>query len=158
MQKQQISPIIIIALLSAALLISAYFIQYFLKVSPCKLCLYQRVPYLIIIIFVLGHRLIIPKQIRFGLIVCAVLLVIEALLAGYHVGVERHFFEYLPCQVKAITGNVLIEQLREQINNNIVDCRDVPMRIVGLSLTELNAIFSLGMLYFTCRQMFCKNK
>ena len=37
----------IIALLSILTLSSAIYIEYVLNVNPCKLCLYQRIPYII---------------------------------------------------------------------------------------------------------------
>ena len=40
-----------ISLLSALIIILAYIVEIFAKVPPCELCIYQRIPYFLVVFF-----------------------------------------------------------------------------------------------------------
>ena len=123
-------------------LISAYYIQYFMKIPACKLCLYQRLPYvfsliLLIYIYVLKKY----KVYIFWLLIFTVF--INFILSIYHIGIENEFFsEPGVCTVKDNINNpdMLLENLKK---NMLVQCKDVYFRFYGLSLASINFLISI---------------
>ena len=69
------------------------------------------------------------------------------LLSFYHFGIEQGFFrESFACTTTDIENTLTKEDLLEELkNNNIISCKDVSFRILGLSLATINTIFSLGL-------------
>jgi len=124
-------------------LLIAYFIQYVLGHKPCNLCLIERIPYiasviLISLIFILG------KYERIISILLMMLFVFGAVVSFYHFGIEQGFFnESLVCDLgnsKTLNKKELLDQLK---NTEIVSCKDVSFRFLGLSLATINTIISI---------------
>ena len=68
----------------------------------------------------------------------------SALLAFYHFGIEQGFFsESFVCNVENQSKILSKEQLLKELNKNIVSCKDVTFRILGLSLAAINTILSV---------------
>ena len=68
----------------------------------------------------------------------------SAALAFYHFGIQQGFFsESLACTAGDLTKTYSKEQLLEQLKQNTISCKDVSFRVFGLSLAEINTIFSL---------------
>ena len=124
-------------------LISAYFIQYSLGYKPCKLCIYQRIPYFVSI-FLLITLLFNSRYQKITLLILSIVFLFSAFLAFYHFGIEQGYFtESLVCESKKLLGSLSKEQLLEQLKQNNISCKDVSFRILGLSLAAINTIFSL---------------
>ena len=142
----------IIAILSLVFLALAYFIEYCLNIAPCKLCLYQRIPYFILVILGVLVSVRIGKKISENILLnlCRLVIIVEICLAGYHVGIERGVIhEIIPCKVDSSSiGSA--ENLRMQIEDVQPSCQEVGFRIFSLSLAEINliAIFCLLILSF----------
>ena len=134
----------IIFILSVISLISAYFIEYILGHKPCNLCLIERIPYGLSIIFIVSI-FILKNNEKF--IVLLLILTSFFLLWLYQFiiyGIEQGFFqESAVCNVKNLTENITKEDLLKQLNERIVSCKDVTFRIFGLSLTSINIMISL---------------
>ena len=70
--------------------------------------------------------------------------IISSLLAFYHFGIEQGFFkESLACETRKITENLSKEELLSQLEQNVVSCKDVSLRILGFSLASINTVFSI---------------
>ena len=68
----------------------------------------------------------------------------SAFLALYHFGIEQGFFnESFVCKTGNLSENFSKEQLLEQLKQNIISCKDVSFRILGLSLATINTVFSV---------------
>ena len=68
----------------------------------------------------------------------------SALLAFYHFGIEQGFFsESFICNVENRSEILSKEQLLNELNQNLVSCKDVTFRILGLSLAAINTILSV---------------
>ena len=81
-------------------LISAYIIEYGLGHKPCKLCIYQRFPYIISILLILSI-LLFKKNIKIHLLLLSIISLLGSVLAFYHFGIEQGFFnESVVCEVK----------------------------------------------------------
>ena len=122
---------------------SALIIQYWLGHEPCKLCLYQRIPYFLAILLII-KIFFFKKYEKITLLILTLIFVSSAALAFYHFGIEQGFFsESLACTAPDLSKTLSKEQLLEQLKQNNISCKDVSFRILGLSLAVINTILSL---------------
>ena len=142
---KQTNNIFLIVILTIIFLtiISALIIQYWLGHEPCKLCLYERVPYFLAILLII-KIFFFKKNEKITLLILSLVFVGSSALAFYHFGIEQGFFsESLVCEAEDLSKILSKEQLLEQLKQNSVSCKDVSFRILGLSLAAINTIFSL---------------
>ena len=126
-----------------SVLMSAYIIEYQLGHQPCKLCLYERIPYFLAILLILKIFFIKSYE-KVTLLILSLVFVISSVLAFYHFGIEQGFFdESLTCTAPELSKVLSKEQILEQLKQNNISCKDVSLRIMGLSLAAINTIFSL---------------
>ena len=125
-------------------LIIAYFIQYVLGHKPCNLCLIERIPYLVALIFI-SLIFMINKFEKLIAGIVMLFFIFGALVSFYHVGVEQGFFsEPLVCNLGVSNENLSKEALLKQLeSNSIVSCKDVTFRFFGLSLATINTVISV---------------
>ena len=121
----------------------AYFIQYVLGHKPCNLCIIERIPYiaaiiLISLIFILNRY----QKIISSLIL--IFFIFGAVVSFYHFGIEQGFFsESLVCDLgnsQPLNKEDLLNHLKK---TEIVSCKDVTFRFLGLSLATINTIISI---------------
>ena len=128
---------------SSLVLISAFVIEYHLGHKPCKLCLYQRIPYFLSMLLII-KILFIKKYERITLLILFLVFVSSAALAFYHFGIEQGFFnESLACATEEVSKTLSKEELLQQLKLNSISCKNVSLKILGLSLAAINTIFSL---------------
>jgi disulfide bond formation protein DsbB len=141
LKKDLTLTLILFVIVSA--LISAFIIQYGLGHKPCKLCLYERIPYFISIILII-KILIYNKYEKITLLILSGIFLLSFILSFYHFGIEQGFIkESLACATDSSLIDLTKEQLLEQLKQNVISCKDVSFRVVGLSLATINSIFSL---------------
>ena len=138
--KLILNGILVFSILSLSI---AYFIQYVLGHKPCNLCIIERIPYiaaiiLISLIFILNRY----QKIISSLIL--IFFIFGAVVSFYHFGIEQGFFsESLVCDLgnsQPLNKEELLNQLKK---TEIVSCKDVTFRFLGLSLATINTIISL---------------
>ena len=141
-QSNNVLLIFILAIISLTI-ISALIIQYWLGHEPCKLCIYERIPYFLSILLLI-KILLFKKYEKITLFILFLIFTASAVLAFYHFGIEQGFFnESLVCKAGDLSGTLSKEQLLEQLNKyNIISCKDVSFRVLGLSLATINTILS----------------
>ena len=124
-------------------LISAFLIEYKLGHKPCKLCLYERIPYFLSALLIL--KIIFFKNYeKITLLILSFIFVCSSILAFYHFGIEQGFFnESLACTAEDLSKTLSKQELLEQLKQNNISCKDVNFRIMGLSLAAINTVFSL---------------
>ncbi len=126
----------------SASLIAAFIIQYGLGHQPCKLCIYQRIPY-ILSIFLIIELIFFKKNEKITLLLLSLIFIISAILAFYHFGIEQGFFtESFLCESTSFSKNLTKDELLEQLKQNTISCKDVAFKVLGLSLASVNLIFS----------------
>ena len=141
---------IVITILGAAALLGAWFFQYVIGLSPCPLCLEQRIAYYFAIplaaLVMLGISVgATPKVIQLAMFAIAAAMLWNAGLGVYHSGVE---WKWWPgpqeCTGTPSFGNVndLQEQLKRAV---LVRCDEAAWRFLGLSLAGYNVLISLGL-------------
>jgi len=141
-QSNNIFLIVILAIISLTL-ISALIIQYWLGHEPCKLCLYERIPYFLSMLLII-KILFIKKYEKITFLILTLVFIGSAALAFYHFGIEQGFFsESLACTTGDLSKTLSKEELLQQLKQNSISCKDVSFRILGLSLAAINTIFSL---------------
>ena len=121
----------------------AYFIQYALGHKPCNLCIIERVPYIAAIILI-SLIFIINKYEKIISSIILIFFIFGALVSFYHFGIEQGFFsESLICELSnnnSLSKEELLDQLKKA---EIVSCKDVSFRFLGLSLATINTVISI---------------
>ena len=141
-QTNNIFLIVILAIVSLTI-ISALIIQYWLGHEPCKLCLYERIPYFLSMLLII-KIIFIEKYKKITLLILFLVFMCSTILAFYHFGIEQGFFsESLACTGGDLSKTLSKEELLQQLKLNSISCKDVSFRILGLSLAAINTIFSL---------------
>ena len=145
--------------ISIIILFSAYFIEYGLGYEACNLCLIGRIPYFFIIAFSLIFFFF-KKLKKIMLIFISISFVSSVLIAFYHVGIERGFFdESLVCQIKGLKQDTSTSELLKELENNkSKSCKDVDFTIFGLSLATINLFISLLLSIITIGNIFKNEK
>ena len=138
--KLLLNGILVFSILSLSI---AYFIQYVLGHEPCNLCIIERIPYIAGIILI-SLIFILNKYQK--IISCLILIffIFGAVVSFYHFGIEQGFFsESLICELtnnNPLNKEELLNQLKK---TEIISCKDVTFRFLGLSLATINTIISL---------------
>lgn len=139
-----------VAAIAAATLGGAWVFEYGFGIKPCPLCLEQRYAYYLVIPLAaliafarargLGTRIAIA-----GLAVIVLATLANAVLGGYHAGVEWGFWQG-PTDCSGTPdfsgGGSLLSKLQ---NVQVVRCDEVQWRFLGLSLAGYNVLISLAM-------------
>ena len=145
--KKQIT--IYLLVFNICILSAAFYIEYILKVLPCSMCLYQRIPYYIAIATTVCFFI---KIINFRqlILILIFLSVLSLVISFYHVGIEQSLFNELgTCKDSLSSGNTK-DLLRELNKKGIISCKEVSFKIFGLSLASINFIANIGLVLFYC--------
>ena len=136
-----------IFLISALALSGAFIAQYAFDLHPCKLCIYQRWPFVItgvigFLIAAFSKNLRVTAYLTFltGLVFLA-----NAGIALFHSGVERKYWEGLEgCSAPDLTGS-MAEILEKIKNAPVARCDEIPWAdpILHLSMANYNVIYCL---------------
>ena len=131
---------LITLMISILSLLSAIYIEHIIKIKPCKLCIYQRFPYLLaIFISFLGYYF---SNNRLWIKLLALIFLISLVLSGYHVGIENEFFnEFSGCtneNINLMDKSKILNSLQNETNS----CKNVNFKILGMSLATINMIIS----------------
>ena len=129
---------------SLVALTGAFVAQHWFGLAPCVLCLVQRAPYALTatlaaigLLVPLGPRA--PGRV---LVACGLLFAVGAVVAGYHVGVQQHWWASIAgCGGAPVTGL----DPTSLLNTPLVatpPCDRVDWRLAGLSLAAYNAMAS----------------
>ena len=132
---------LLIFLISIISLLGAVFIENVLEQSPCRLCLYQRIPYLISI-FICFFGFNYYKNFLW-IYLLLILFIISTILAGYHVGIENSIFEEFSGCTNNNTSITDKLDLLNSLKKTMPSCKDVDFKLFGLSLATINLIISL---------------
>ena len=125
------------------ILFSAFTIEHRLGHQPCKLCIYERIPYFLSVLLIIKIFFISAYE-KETLLILSLIFIISTCLAFYHFGIEQGFFEEsLACKAGNLSESITKKELLEHLNQNIISCKDVSFRIFGLSLAAINVILSL---------------
>ena len=137
--KLEINLILIFSTLS---ILFAFYVEYILGHKPCNLCLFQRLPY-ILIIFLIVLLLIFRNFERLIFLFLSIIFLSGALLALYHFGIEQGIFsESFVCKGDDTDGTLNKEEILKQLKLRQISCKDVTFTILGVSLATINTFVS----------------
>jgi len=130
----------------SALLGGALISQYVGGLYPCEMCMWQRWPHLVAIIFALAAWAL-RARLTTSLLFTALAALAIAASGGiglFHAGVEYGWWPGLTACSTTATGASTAEMLDAIMNAPLVRCDVAPWTLVGVSLAGFNAIFSLS--------------
>ena len=142
---------LIVLFYSLFAILFALYIEYVLGYKPCKLCLYQRIPYVIaIFISFIGYNYFKNNKI---LILIIVIFSISFFISGYHYGIENNIFdEFSGCTNESLE-TIDKSEILKSLNDIIVSCKDVNFKIFGISLAGINLLLSLLIVAYSIRTL-----
>lgn len=134
---------IAILFVNILVILSTLFIEFFLKVKPCILCIYQRYPYYIITFLSLIYFL--KKDLKIILILLIILTSLASItLSTYHVGIETGLIEETTSCKTSLNNNLSKDAILKQLESNLASsCKEVNFKLFGFSLASINIILSL---------------
>ena len=138
---------ILTALLGAAMLATAFAFQHMGGLDPCVLCIYQRWPWVAVIaagLLALATTKAGPAGIaRLLLGLAAIAMLTGAGIAGFHVGVEQHWWAGTS-ECGGVTGQAkTVEELKAQLMATpVTRCDEVAWSLLGISMAGWNLIVS----------------
>ena len=143
---------LIVFFISLFSIISALYIEYILQYEPCKLCIYQRLPYMVaIFVSFIGFNYFTNDRI---LIIMIMIFAMSTIIAGYHFGIESNLIEEITTCTNNSPDLTNKSKLLETLNNSMpVDCKDATFKIFGVSRAAINTILSILIVIFSIRTL-----
>ena len=134
--------------LSLTTIISVYVIEFFFKIPPCELCVYQRIPYFVILIlsvFVLKF-----KKLKFKFPLIFLCLFSTSMISLFHSLVERGIVQYQSSCTSSSKDFENIDQLRSFLEDApLVKCDEITFSMFGFSFANINFLLSTFFLIFS---------
>jgi disulfide bond formation protein DsbB len=132
--------------ISLSALLFALISQYGFGLHPCDLCLYQRIPYAVVILLaiigVTATKVMGVKYGAFNIALCALAFFINSGIGFYHIGVEEGWW-VSGCSLGTL-ANLSTDELMESINNApTVSCSAKPWELFGITMAGYNFILCL---------------
>ena len=134
-----------LALISAGLLATVFVMQHFFGLEPCPLCVWQRYPHGVVILFgVLGAAL---GGMRARLLIAGAGLafLVTAGIGAFQVGVEQHWWEGLATCTGGAGVPGSLADLQSQLGKPAGPrCDEVAWSLFGISLAGYNMLVSFA--------------
>ena len=138
---------LIVFIISSIVIASAYILEHIYNFPPCKLCIYQRIPYFLILFVCVTSFLVEYRNIHFYAIFF--LFFSSFLIASFHSLVERGLIEYNSGCSSSINDFESIEDLRNHLESvALTKCDEIIFSIMGLSLANINSLISFSLVLF----------
>jgi disulfide bond formation protein DsbB len=144
------APAILLFLGSGALLAGAYAFQFIGGLHPCVLCLYQRVPHAAVLVLTLLAILAAsrPPIAVWSTALAGLALLIGAGIAGFHVGVEQHWWRGTPECGGGASADTVAALRAQLLAQPVVRCDAVAWSMFGISMAGYNMLISAAMAVF----------
>ncbi len=142
-------PALLLGVASAGVLGAALVFQFGFGYQPCILCIWQRWPYVTVLVFSI-LTLLFRRWKGAGdalLVASGLTLLAGAGIAAYHVGVEQHWWAgTASCGGTAPIGTLSVEELRARLMATpITRCDEVQWSLFGISMAGYNIVISLAL-------------
>jgi len=136
------------ALGSLLLLGGAYYFQYVVGLAPCDMCLWQRYPHMLAILFgLLTLPLMVEPKVALVFALGAILaLFATSGLGVFHAGVEQHWWQGPQACSGRVPAGLSTEELKKFLMGaRMVRCDEIPWQMWNISMAGWNAILSGGL-------------
>ena len=138
--------LIIVLLASVTALAAAFVSQYIFDLQPCVLCIYQRWPYVVVIAVAIVALALKGRYARTALVFCALALLVDAGIAGFHVGVEQGWWQGTTSCAGSVGSARSVAELRKQLMAApVVRCEDPAFVLFGISMAGYNFLYALAL-------------
>ena len=136
----------IIAQVGIIALAVAYYAEIIHALEPCILCIYQRVPFAVVIVFGLVGMFR-PALLHWLLVLAGVAFLTGSGIAVYHVGVEQHW--WVSACGGDLAGQMSTTNLMQQLSMKPVkSCDELEWALFGTSMATYNVFYSLALSIF----------
>ena len=147
----------VLTIIVFASVLFSFFLEFFLSLIPCKLCLYQRYLWLFLLLACILNIKLSSKSKYFEIIITITLCAIIT-LSFYHSGIEFGFFNNI---ISCISENNETANSLEELdflirNTKNMDCAFPKFKIFNLSLSNLSFLFSTSLLLL-CLKKYNRN-
>ena len=134
---KQTNILFIVFLFSLVAMSFALILQYAYGHSPCKLCVYQRVPYYSILTLGVFYFFI-KRYFNLIYLLLTILLLVELGISGYHSLTTFGIIEYTGCEAATLPND--ITKLKEELMSStlITTCSDANLPYFGIPLSVYN--------------------
>lgn len=124
--------------------------QYFFSLQPCVLCVYQRWPYVAVIVLSLAGIAFARKLgIRVFQLLIAAGFAVTSGIGVFHVGVEQGWWKGTAECVADTTTALSLEELRSQVMSApLVKCDEIAWEMFGVSMAGYNVLYAGIMVVF----------
>lgn len=126
-------------------LLLVYILEYFFGVEPCKLCIYERIPFFVVgflpTIFVFDRT---KAQAFKGFFVVLMSILCNVALSFYHWGIENKWFANSLCAGPGKRSDGGLESFFLSNQTLFHNCSEVKFRLLGMSLAGWNFFYCLG--------------
>ena len=135
----------VLALIGGGTLIIVYMTEYAFNLEPCRLCLIQRIPYVIITVIGwigLKHS----DWLSAGNLtaIAGFVFLAGATIAVYHVGIEQHLWQSAVGCSGELNQQISANQLQDMLQQKPPkSCNEIDWALFGVSMASYNAFFSL---------------
>jgi disulfide bond formation protein DsbB len=133
------------ALGSLFMLGGAYYFQYGMGLAPCDMCLWQRYPHMLAILFgLLTLPLLVEPKVALVFALIAVMALFATSGIGvYHAGVEQHWWQGPQSCTGRVPAGLSAEELKQYLMGaRMVRCDEIPWKMWNISMAGWNAILS----------------
>ena len=133
--------VILLFIASVVALGIAYIAQYLFGMAPCKLCIYERIPYFVTVGLFIVYLFKPSKVISFLMCLCYVC---NVCISGYHVALEHSLVaDIIGCtdSIKSLNFDDLKNALLDI--SMVISCNRPSIIFMGLSLAECNLIYCI---------------
>jgi len=140
-----------VAVVAVATIAGAWFFELALDIRPCPLCLEQRYAYylsipLAVLVAIAANRNAPRGVLVAGLVILTLTALANAVLGGYHAGVEWQFWQGPTGCSGPVVDLGKAGSLFERLDTvKVIRCDEVQWRFLGLSLAGYNVLISLLM-------------
>jgi len=154
--------LILIGSFTLAAILLAFIAEYGFDLHPCELCLWQRIPFYIVLgltfIAEMARLADTPRNAKFFrlLLALAVLtLLANTALALFHTGVEQGWWEGLTaCGSSNATFGDIDSARAFILGAPLINCAEPALEIFGITMASANIIFSFGLAILGLRPIF----
>ena len=115
-------------LISIFAILSALYIEHILSISACKLCLYQRIPYIISIIICFFAYFF--PNIKIWIYLMILTFLSSLAVSGYHLGIENDVFKEFSGCTNQNLNTIDKSELLESLKNFLPNCKNVNFRLL----------------------------
>ena len=130
-------------LVSTGLLLGAYFLEFYLSLIPCDLCIKQRIINVsILILSLLIFSMYTFSKLKFIMLsILNLLWLVSSFLAFYHFGIEKKLWEgFSECSANIIFNENTLDQL---LSKSPIRCDETQFELLNISLAGWNGILSI---------------